>query len=124
MKGIDCIILSLSGVGIFFCMFLSSLFINQTSTFMLAVFNLFFIMLTFPLDGKLVNKTSLLLVGNVIGVFWNYFFYQFTLHGTYHFGVFFNAFCAFLNPFANLLWIVSFWSISLTLLTNAEGKEN
>jgi hypothetical protein len=40
-----------------------------------------------------------------------------------YFGEFFNTVYIILNPFVNLIWIVSFWSISLTVLANSK-KEN
>ncbi len=125
MKRSDYLILSFSITGIIFCILLSYIFINKESTFILAVFNLLFITLTFPLDGKLIYKTCLLLLGNIVGAFLNYFFLLFTFLGIYCLGEFFNIICAILNPFANLVWIVSFWSISLAFLANSkkEGKD-
>jgi hypothetical protein len=111
----------LSFQGIAFCLLLSFLLVNLESTFMLLVFNLLFASLTFPLKGTLTQKISLLFLGNVIGSFWNFLFHSFAFLGVSLFGGFFNVLCLILNPFANLMWIVSFWSLSLTILTRSES---
>ena len=122
MKRNDWVIFSLSFLGIAFCVLLSFLFINEESAFILAIFDSLFVTLTFPLDGKLVYKACLLLMGNILGSFWNYLFFLFSSVGTHYFGDFFNDVCAILSPFANLVWIVSFWSLSLTLLASSKKK--
>jgi hypothetical protein len=122
MKRSDYIILGFSFVGIAFCMFTSFLFVNKESALMLAVFDMLFVSLTFPLDGKLVYKASLLLIGNILGSFWNYLFLLFSSFGTYYFGNLFTALCTILSPFANLVWIVTFWSMSLALLAGSKKE--
>jgi len=122
MKRSDCVVFGFSFMGIVFCMLLSFLFINRESTFTLVIFDLLFVSLTFPLDGKLIYKACLLLMGNILGSFWNYLFSSFSSVGTYYLGDFFNALCTFISPFANLVWIVSFWSMSLTLLANSKKE--
>ncbi|NWG10381.1 hypothetical protein HXY33_01310 [Candidatus Bathyarchaeota archaeon] len=110
-------------LSIAFCIFLSLAFINVESTSMLIVFNLLFASLMFPLKGSFARKTCLLLIGNVTGLFWNYLFSSFASVGVKVFGEFFNAIYLILNPFANLIWIVSFWSLSLTALIDFENKK-
>jgi hypothetical protein len=41
---------------------------------------------------------------------------------TKHLG-FFNTLYMIINPFLNLLWIVSYWSISLTVLSASKQAE-
>lgn len=122
MKRIDSIILGFSLSGIILCILLSFLFINTESAFMLVLFNLIFISTTGPLDGKFIYKVSLPFFGNILGLFWNYLFFSLSSIGTYHFGSFFDALCAIFGPLTNLIWIVSFWSISLTLLASPKNK--
>jgi len=117
----DCIILSFSFFGIVFCIFLSFLFINIEATFMLGLFNLIFVSSTVLLDGKFVHKVLLLFFGTILGLFWNYLFFSISSIGTYYFGSFFNVLCAIFGPLTNLIWIVSFWSISLTLLASSKN---
>lgn len=107
--------------GIVSCLLLSFLFINLESTFMLLIFNLLFVSLTFPLKGTFTRKMFLLFMGNVVGLFWNYLFCMFAFSGVNLFGEFFNALCLILSPFVNLVWIVSFWSLSLTALVDSES---
>ncbi len=104
-------------------MLLSSSFISRESVYMLIIFNFLFVSLTFPLDGTLTRKLSMLLIGNIIGLFWNYLFSLFAYTVAYYLGDFFNTVYIILSPFVNFIWIVSFWSISLTALTNSKDKK-
>ena len=110
-------------LSIVLCLLLSLAFINAESMLMLIFFNLLFASLMFPLKGSFAKKTCLLLIGNVTGLFWNYLFSLFAFLGVNLFGEFFNAIYLLLNPFANLIWIVSFWSLSLTTLVDFENKD-
>ncbi|MDH5794369.1 MAG: hypothetical protein OEZ18_07425 [Candidatus Bathyarchaeota archaeon] len=104
-------------------MFLSSSFVSSESVYMLIIFNFLFVSLTFPLDGTLTRKISMLLIGNIIGLFWNYLFSLFAYTVAYYLGEFFNTLYIILSPLVNLIWIVSFWSISLTALANSKDKK-
>ena len=104
-------------------MLLSSSFVSSESVYMLIIFNFLFVSLTFPLDGTLTRKLSMLLIGNIIGLFWNYLFSLFAYTVAYYLGDFFNTVYIILSPFVNFIWIVSFWSISLTALTNSKDKK-
>jgi hypothetical protein len=110
-------------VAIISYMLLLPSFFNNESAYMLVIFNLIFVSLTFPLDGTLTRKISMLLIGNVVGLFWNYLFSLFAYTVDYYLGGFFNSLYIILSPFVNLVWIVSFWSISLTLLTNSKDEK-
>ncbi len=103
--------------------FLSSPHINNESAWMLTIFNFLFISLTFPLNGTLTRKLSMLLIGDVIGLLWNYLFSLLAYTVVYHFGEFFNTLYIILSPFLNLVWIVSFWSLSLTALASSKKRE-
>ena len=104
-------------------MLLSSSFVSSESVYMLIIFNFLFVSLTFPLDGTLTRKLSMLLIGNIIGLFWNYLFSLFAYTVAYYLGDFFNTVYIILSPFVNFIWIVSFWSISLTALTNSKDEK-
>jgi len=41
----------------------------------------------------------------------------------YYLGESFNTLYIILSPFINLIWIVSFWSITLTALTNSKKQK-
>ena len=117
------VVLFFSMSGIVFCTFLSFLFISKESTLMLLVFDLFFASLMLLLKGTLLTKTCLLLIGNGVGLLWNYLFFQFVYVGAYYLGSFFNTLYLILNPFMNLAWIVSFWSVSLTILAGSQKRK-
>ncbi len=102
---------------------LSSPYTSNESAYMLIIFNFLFVSLTFPLNGTLKKKSFMLLVGNAIGLLWNYLFSLFAYSVAYQFGEFFNTLYIVLSPFLNLVWIVSFWSISLTALTNSKNRK-
>lgn len=103
--------------------FLSFPFIQEETRFTLIIFNFLFISLTFQLNGTLQRKVCMLLTGNVIGLFWNSIFSLFAGTASSYFGEFCNVLFIILNPFLNLIWMVSFWSISLTLLTASKTKK-
>jgi len=104
-------------------MLLFSSYISDESACMLAIFNFLFVSLTFPLNGALTRKLSLLLTGNVIGLLWNHLFSLFLYALVYRFGEIFNTLYIILSPLVNLIWIVSFWSVGLTILVNSETEK-
>jgi len=87
---------------------------------MIIVFNILFVFLTFPLSGTLKRKLLLLLLGNIIGFSWNYLFSLLAYTTANYFGQFSNTLYIILSPFVNLVWIVSFWSFSLTAIANSK----
>jgi hypothetical protein len=92
------------------------------SAVILIIFNFLFIPLIFPLRASIMRKLLLLSVGNLIGVSWNVFFTLLVLAVVNYVGDFVNTLYLVLSPFVNLIWIVSFWSISLSVLANARTK--
>jgi hypothetical protein len=61
-------------------------------------------------------KIGLLALGNIMGLFWNYIFKAFVEAGTLTFGEIFTNLYTISYPFISSLWIISFWSLSLTAL--------
>jgi len=96
-------------------------YVGGESAFILIIFNFLYISLIFPLNGKIAAKFSMLLIGNAIGLLWNFLFPLFAHAVAYHFGELFNVLYIILGPFLNLVWIVSFWSTSLTVLANSKN---
>lgn len=121
MPATKCLILTFSIALIAYFITISLLFISLESALTLIIFNLLFVSLIFHLKGTILKKTSLLTLGNVIGILWNYLFNQFAYLGKECFGETFDAICIILMPLTNLLWIVSFWSISLAELAEKKG---
>ena len=99
------------------CTFLLLPYASKESAVMLAAFNLLYVFLIFPLRGRLVEKALMLLAGNGIGFAWNSLFpvaAGLMLEAT---GDVFNTLYLILNPFLNVIWIVSYWSLSITVLS-------
>jgi hypothetical protein len=97
--------------------------ISNESPFMLVIFNFFFVSLTFPLNGTLARKIFMLLIGNIIGLLWNNLFSLSADALASYLGEVFTTLHIILSPFANLIWIVSFWSLSLTFLSNSRSRK-
>lgn len=100
---------------------LTYLLYGANETFhVLFAFNIFFVCMFFPLGGPLKRKIIALVIGNILCFVWSTLFSMFITAVAAHVGDDFNFLFVVLNPLLNLLWIVSFWSISLTFL--AESK--
>ena len=96
--------------------------VNSESALMLTFFNIFFIFTIFPLNGSLKRKTFLLVIGNFLGLVWNLVF-SFLVYGvTDGFEESFNASNVILAPLVNIVWIVTFWSVSLSLLVSSKDR--
>ena len=113
----------LSGIAILCAFLFLSHFNDESIVLMLVIFNFIFVSLVFPLNGRLTLKVTLLLIGDTIGFLWNAIFYAFT-HTAVHLSEVFNVFYTVLNPLLNLVWIVSFWSISLSFLARSKQRES
>lgn len=109
-----------AGVIVIYIIILSLYLVNNEAALMLMVFDFLFVSLVFPLDGTFAKKIALLLIGNVIGLLWNSVFSSFTYVATFYFGEFLNVVYVILNPLLNLIWVVSFWSISLSVLASSK----
>jgi len=109
-----------AGVIVTYIIILSFYCVNNEAALMLMVFDFLFVSLVFPLDGTFVKKISLLLIGNVIGLLWNTVFSSFAYVAACYFGEFLNILYILLNPLLNLIWVVSFWSISLSVLASSK----
>ena len=107
--------------AIVLCLITSFRFINIESIVTLLIFNLLFFSLTFQLNGALNRKLGLLALGNIIGLFWNFALHFFAIAGVTFFGEMFNVFYAVFYPLLNFMWIVSFWSLSLSVLPNPKS---
>ncbi|MEJ2241079.1 MAG: hypothetical protein P8Y18_02925 [Candidatus Bathyarchaeota archaeon] len=106
---------------LFIYILLVSLFDNPAIV-ALAFFNLLFVFLLFPLDGSFRYKFILLISGNLVGVLWcilqtifeQLFFYP---------GVEILKIIFFLvKPLTDFVWLVAFWSFSLSVLSSKKQK--
>ncbi len=117
-------------LGFLIATFISYILLSTQSSdvaFVLIAFNFFFVSLTFPLNGLLVAKVLLLALGNLIGLLWNYLFSLFAYGVAYYVQGFFNVVWSLLGPLVNMMWIVTFYSVSLTFLSSLridqQGRE-
>jgi hypothetical protein len=117
------IVLGFSAAAVFSCAILFSHYVSVESVFMLIAFNFLFVSLTFPLNGSLAAKVLLLSAGNIIGVLWVFLSSMFVHAVADYFGAAFNALYLILGPFVNLVWIVTFFSLSLTVLASAKNRD-
>jgi hypothetical protein len=109
------------------CLIASFQFVNLESTITLLIFNFLFASLTFQLEGTIFRKLGMLVIGNFVGLFWNLVFHYFAIAGSQYLGGPFDALYTILYPILNLMWVVPFWSLSLSVLpktqtANAEVK--
>jgi len=98
------------------CLLLSFSLINLGTTITLLIFNLFFLSITVHLNGTINKKIGILALGNITGLLWNLVLQYFDIAGAAFFGETFSLFFTIVYPFLNFMWIVSFWSLSLTVL--------
>lgn len=97
--------------------FLFSPYTRSESAFILIIFNFFFVSLTFPLEGALALKLLLLSAGNAVGFVWNSLLSMLFDALSQYFGGSSSTSLTVIGPVLNLIWIVSFWSVSLTTLS-------
>lgn len=106
------------------CLIASYSFINDESMITLLIFDVLFVSLAFQLNGTLTRKLSLLAAGTALGLFCNLTFVSFSVAGVEYFGQAFNVFYGISFPVLNTLWIVTFWSLTLTALPKPANTKN
>jgi hypothetical protein len=82
----------------------------------LFVFNFLFLSFLFELNGTLRKKLGLLALGNLMGLAWNYLLAIIADFGGSYLGDIFIICFRIIFPLLNSIWIVSFWSLSLSVL--------
>ena len=88
----------------------------------LATFNLLFVFLLFPLDGSLSQKFILLISGNLVGILW-YILQTFFEQIFFFIGVdIFRIMLLLVKPLTDFMWLVVFWSFSLSILSSTKLK--
>lgn len=102
-------------IVIAFCLVLSYR-LSDRFTLALIVFNVFFSSLFFQLNGSRIIKTVILAAGNLLGLFWSWLFQNLASVGYSFFGDYSNVVFSIVYPILTLLWMVPFWSISLSFL--------
>jgi hypothetical protein len=95
-------------------------FVNLQSSIILLSFNVLFATLAFQLRCEFNRKLGLLSLGNLMGFIWNFMFNTLALAGVASLGNIFETLYIITYPFLNSLWMVSFWSVSLSFLHPSE----
>jgi len=100
------------------CIFLLFQYLSIEDTVVLTAFNVVFVSMTFPLNGSLAVKIAMLLGCEVVGSLWIRIFSLLASRNEGIAGAFY-----FLSPFVNLGWVITFYSVTLTVLANI-GRED
>jgi hypothetical protein len=120
LKIYEALTVVLLAIAVSITVLVSYQFINIESTTVLALFNVLFVSLIFQLKNTLIKKSFVLMLGNFLGLFCNKIFYEFQLAGLNLFQKSFDTIFVLFFPFLNLIWIVPFWSFSLSFLTETK----
>jgi hypothetical protein len=96
--------------------------LNPSSLIAISFFNLLFISLLFPLQGPLLRKFILLLIGNCVGTLW--YIIQSSLKEAFSsLGTdTFEVITLLVKPVFDFLWVVILWSLSLSVLSSYRKK--
>ena len=89
----------------------------------ISFFNLLSVFLLFPLEGTLLRKIVLLFAGNSVGLLW--YLIQLSLKEVSIFFLSqdtFKIITILAKPIIDFVWIVSIWSLSLSVLASAKRK--
>jgi hypothetical protein len=102
--------------------------LNETALISITIFNFLFVFLLLPLEGPLFQKVYLLVAGNIVGLVWHFIKSSFGAASVFYLGAdTFKIINVIFGPIIDLVWIVSVWSLSLSMLASArkrkEGEE-
>lgn len=87
------------------------------------LFNLLFVFLLFPLEGSLLRKVGLLFAGNFVGALWYIIQSAFQEASVFFMSIdAFKVIAVVVTPIINFIWIVSLWSLSLSVLTSKKTR--
>jgi hypothetical protein len=118
VKFIDVLLLVLCALTIIICATITNKWLmDGPSVIILFLFNAFFILILSQLYGNISIKASILIVGNLLGTGLNILFYALAqvIHNL--FGLSTSIVLTVTYPILNFVWIVPFWSLSLSLFS-------
>jgi uncharacterized membrane protein len=115
------------GVGVMIALFLVYSLLrftpNEPAAVSIVIFNFLFVFLLFPLEGPLLHKVLLLVSGNLVGLAWYIIQSSFVATSPpYLEAGAFKVVYVLVYPIINLVWIVSFWSLGLSMLAPARRR--
>ena len=116
------------GIGtaaiMFFIYFQLCRILNEFALISISIFNLLFIFLLFPLEGSLFRKICLLVAGNIVGLAWHLIKSSFGVASVFYLGTdAFKIITVVIGPIIDLVWIVSVWSLGLSVLASAQRRD-
>lgn len=115
------------GIGAAVIMFIICLslyyILNESALISIIIFDFLFIFLLFPLEGPLFRKVSLLIAGNIVGLAWHFIKSSFGATSVLYLGTdALKIITAVIGPIIDLVWIVSVWSMGLSMLASAKKR--
>jgi len=97
--------------------------INEPALISIIIFNFLFVFLLFPLEGPLFRKVYLLVAGNIVGLVWHFIKSSFGEASVFYLGAdTLKIITVVIGPIIDLVWIVSVWSLSLSMLASAKKR--
>ena len=96
--------------------------LDSSALVAVSFFNMLFVFLLFPLEGTLLRKIVLLFAGNSVGVLW--YVLQFSFEDAFFFLNLdaFKVIFLVAKPLVDFVWVVSVWSLSLSVLASYKRK--
>ena len=116
MKTRFALVASISTAGVAFLLTGYLHLLSFETAAILFVFNFLFLSFLFELNGTLRKKLGLLALGNLMGLAWNCLLAIIADFGGSYSGDIFIICFRILFPLLNSIWVVSFWSLSLSVL--------
>ncbi len=99
------------------CILVAYRWIDIQSTAVLVIFDFLFVSIIFQLSSPTYKKVALLAVGNIVGMVWNYSFHALIYYAAEAFDPSALSILYTVSyPFLNSLWVISFWSLSLSTI--------
>jgi hypothetical protein len=118
VKFLDGVSLVLCALTVLICAVISNKWLmDGPSVTILLLFNVFFILILSQLHGSIPLKVFILIIGNLLGTTLNLLFYAFAENIHTLFGLSTTIVLTVTYPILNFVWIVPFWSLSLSLFT-------
>ena len=89
----------------------------------ISFFNLLFVFFLFPLEGTLLRKVALLFAGNLVGALWYFIPLSFEKASISFLNTdAFKIITVVASPLIDFVWVVSVWSLSLSVLAYAKYR--
>ena len=122
MKIVDALLVVICAFSIIVCLTISfGLLKWPESTATIVLINLFFIPLLTQLGGNLPVRASMLMIGNFTALTLNVLLFNFAKSIDAFFGFPTSALLTIVYPILTLMWIVPFWSFTLSLLSKTSA---